>query len=201
MVEQLQSMVMSDGSVVKYSDRGDGPAVLLIHAGVFADSFMPLAAQPALDAVRVVRLRRAGYVAGHSAERPPDPHRPRPATPPPLSTTSASPTSSWSRTRPASSSPSNFRPLVRTWSPGWSFSNRHPAAGLPARVREASDSFWRRPTLRRRPTTRSCHWPADLTIVMSFCPPLAPTDWHGASPREPLVLLRRDRSSVGVDLQ
>ena len=58
-------MATSDGSVVEYSDRGDGPAVLLIHAGVFADWFQPLAAQPTLDTLRVVRLRRAGYVEGH----------------------------------------------------------------------------------------------------------------------------------------
>ena len=41
-----------------------GPAVLLIHAGAFADWFVPLAAEATLNSFRVVRLRRAGYVAG-----------------------------------------------------------------------------------------------------------------------------------------
>jgi pimeloyl-ACP methyl ester carboxylesterase len=49
---------------VGYTDRGDGPPVLLIHAGVFADWFVPMATEPVLDRFRVVRLRRAGYLEG-----------------------------------------------------------------------------------------------------------------------------------------
>ncbi|BCY08249.1 alpha/beta fold hydrolase [Actinoplanes sp. L3-i22] len=40
---------------------GDGPVLLLIHAGGFADWLVPLAAEPALDGLRVIRLTRAGY--------------------------------------------------------------------------------------------------------------------------------------------
>ena len=46
---------------VEYSDRGSGEPIVLIHAGVFADWFVPLAASPSLDGFRVVRVRRAGY--------------------------------------------------------------------------------------------------------------------------------------------
>ena len=39
-----------------------GEPVLLVHAGVFADWFEPLATSPSLDRYRVIRVRRAGYL-------------------------------------------------------------------------------------------------------------------------------------------
>ena len=46
---------------IEYSDRGVGEPILLIHAGVFADWFVPLALSPSLDGFQVIRIRRAGY--------------------------------------------------------------------------------------------------------------------------------------------
>ena len=49
-------------SEIGYADSGgDGDPVLLIHAGLFAGWFTPLAAAPALSGNRVIRLARAGY--------------------------------------------------------------------------------------------------------------------------------------------
>jgi pimeloyl-ACP methyl ester carboxylesterase len=48
---------------LEYDDRGKGQPLLLIHAGVFADWFGPLAASTALASNRVIRVRRAGYGA------------------------------------------------------------------------------------------------------------------------------------------
>jgi pimeloyl-ACP methyl ester carboxylesterase len=71
---------------VAYTDSGpvDGGSertLLLLHAGVFADWFVPLAAEPALAGHQVIRMVRAGYTdtaapagltaadhAGHAAE-------------------------------------------------------------------------------------------------------------------------------------
>jgi pimeloyl-ACP methyl ester carboxylesterase len=52
------------GADVEYSDRGTGDPVVLVHAGIYADWFLPVAARPELDAFRVVRVRRAGYTGG-----------------------------------------------------------------------------------------------------------------------------------------
>lgn len=66
---------------IEYTDQGEGDPILLVHAGVFADWFVPLE-QLLLDRFRVIRIRRAGYVpsatptnhlslkahAGHCAE-------------------------------------------------------------------------------------------------------------------------------------
>lgn len=70
------------GAELTYTDSGGpGEAVLLMHAGVFADWFLPMATEPALAGHRVIRLTRAGYTgapapagltvadhAGHAAE-------------------------------------------------------------------------------------------------------------------------------------
>jgi pimeloyl-ACP methyl ester carboxylesterase len=53
--------VMVAGSAIEYSERGEGEPLLLIHGGVFADWFLPLAANDTLDGFRVIRVRRAGY--------------------------------------------------------------------------------------------------------------------------------------------
>lgn len=47
-----------------YADRGEGEAILLVHAGVFGAWFAPLAGDPALDSFRRIRLIRAGYASG-----------------------------------------------------------------------------------------------------------------------------------------
>jgi pimeloyl-ACP methyl ester carboxylesterase len=52
------------GAEIEYSDRGEGQPLLLIHAGVFADWFVPLASSPMLEGFRVIRVRRAGYTSG-----------------------------------------------------------------------------------------------------------------------------------------
>ena len=59
----------ADEARVEYSDRGEGEAILLIHAGVFGAWFAPLAADPALDSFRRIRLIRAGYASGPSPAR------------------------------------------------------------------------------------------------------------------------------------
>jgi pimeloyl-ACP methyl ester carboxylesterase len=64
---------------MRYDDSGnDGDALVLIHAGVFADWFLPLAGEPAVAHLRRVRVTRTGYddaapatplsVADHAAE-------------------------------------------------------------------------------------------------------------------------------------
>jgi len=51
-----------DGIELEYELRGDGEAVVLIHAGVCADFFAPLIEQSALtDRHTVLRYHRAGY--------------------------------------------------------------------------------------------------------------------------------------------
>ncbi|MQA79690.1 MAG: alpha/beta fold hydrolase [Streptosporangiales bacterium] len=53
-----------------YTDSGgDGELVLLVHAGVFGAWFEPLAAEPALAGLRIVRMVRAGYT-GPTPDRP-----------------------------------------------------------------------------------------------------------------------------------
>ena len=46
---------------LRYWERGTGPAVLLVHAGVFGDWFAPVFDEPALDGMRLIRVHRAGY--------------------------------------------------------------------------------------------------------------------------------------------
>jgi pimeloyl-ACP methyl ester carboxylesterase len=58
-----------DGGLLRYEDRGEGEAVLLIHAGVFSTWFTPLADSPRLNGLRVIRLVRAGYGDGPAPTR------------------------------------------------------------------------------------------------------------------------------------
>lgn len=58
-----------DDAEIEFSDRGAGDPVVLAHAGVFADWFARVAASPSLRGLRVIRLRRAGYVAGSPPAR------------------------------------------------------------------------------------------------------------------------------------
>jgi hypothetical protein len=53
------------GTPLEYSERGEGEPLLLVHAGVFADWFVPLAASRTLDGFRVIRVRRAGRGGHH----------------------------------------------------------------------------------------------------------------------------------------
>ena len=50
-----------DNADIGYSDRGAGEPVFLVHAGVFSDWFLPVSEARALDGLRVIRVRRAGY--------------------------------------------------------------------------------------------------------------------------------------------
>jgi pimeloyl-ACP methyl ester carboxylesterase len=63
-LDALQSMAVQ-GTTVEYVDHGgDGEPVLLVHAGVFGAWFEPLAADPSLAGLRVIRMLRAGYTGG-----------------------------------------------------------------------------------------------------------------------------------------
>lgn len=56
-----------DGIEIVYRERGDGDAVVFVHAGLFADWFEPLLQERALtDRYRLVSYHRVGY-AGSSA--------------------------------------------------------------------------------------------------------------------------------------
>ncbi len=65
---ELESLTVY-GSTVQFTDSGgSGPAILLIHAGVFSAWYVPLAAEPAVSGSRVVRMIRPGYAAGDRGE-------------------------------------------------------------------------------------------------------------------------------------
>ena len=60
-----------NGVDLEYEVRGGtGEPVVLIHAGVCADFFAPLAAQPALAGHRLVRYHRAGYAGSDPVAGP-----------------------------------------------------------------------------------------------------------------------------------
>jgi pimeloyl-ACP methyl ester carboxylesterase len=46
---------------IQYSEEGQGETLLLVHAGVFADWFLPMAISETLRGFHVIRVRRAGY--------------------------------------------------------------------------------------------------------------------------------------------
>jgi pimeloyl-ACP methyl ester carboxylesterase len=52
------------GEVLEYTERGEGEPIVLLHAGVFSDWFLPVAVTEALAGFRVIVPRRAGYVEG-----------------------------------------------------------------------------------------------------------------------------------------
>jgi pimeloyl-ACP methyl ester carboxylesterase len=65
MTATCQNMQISpDGIEIDFTDRGHVEVVLLVHAGVFGAWFAPVAAHPALDGLRVIEMRRAGYSGG-----------------------------------------------------------------------------------------------------------------------------------------
>jgi pimeloyl-ACP methyl ester carboxylesterase len=53
---------------LEYEVSGDGEPVILIHAGVCADFFLPLMDQPTLAGHRLVRYHRAGYAGSTRVE-------------------------------------------------------------------------------------------------------------------------------------
>src|SRR5688500_11581662 len=54
---------------MRHNDSGgDGEPLVLIHAGVFADWFVPLEREPAVAALRRVRVTRTGYAGPAPAE-------------------------------------------------------------------------------------------------------------------------------------
>jgi pimeloyl-ACP methyl ester carboxylesterase len=57
----LQRLRIGAAEIAYADSGGDGEPLLLIHAGLFADWFTPLASAPALSGHRVIRLVRAGY--------------------------------------------------------------------------------------------------------------------------------------------
>jgi len=59
--DEVRSMHVATDVVVEYSDAGVGDPIVLIHAGGFADWFLPTAQILRSQGHRVVRLRRAGY--------------------------------------------------------------------------------------------------------------------------------------------
>ena len=61
---EVQGLVLGDATIEYTDNDGPGRPLLLVHAGVFADWFLPLAALPELADRRVVRIRRAGYTSG-----------------------------------------------------------------------------------------------------------------------------------------
>ncbi len=51
---------------IEFAERGHGDAILLLHGGALSDWFAHVAPSPEMDGFRVIRMRRAGYVAGES---------------------------------------------------------------------------------------------------------------------------------------
>ena len=58
--EPMQRISVGD-TEIEYGERGQGEPVVLVHAGVFSDWFLPVSKSPALEGFRVIRVRRAGY--------------------------------------------------------------------------------------------------------------------------------------------
>jgi hypothetical protein len=54
---------------MRYTDSGgDGEPLVLIHASVFADWFVPLEREPAVAGLRRIRVTRTGYADPAPAE-------------------------------------------------------------------------------------------------------------------------------------
>ena len=58
---EIMTGVSLRDSEIEYCERGAGEPLLLVHAGVFANWFVPMAASRVLEGFRVIRVRRAGY--------------------------------------------------------------------------------------------------------------------------------------------
>lgn len=67
----LQERAALEGVELAYEDRGAGEPVVLIHAGVCADFFLPLMDEPVLsDSYRLVSYHRAGYAGSSGVAGP-----------------------------------------------------------------------------------------------------------------------------------
>jgi len=60
--ERWQPVSVRDAEI-EFVERGSGDAIVLVHAGVFSDWFRFVGQSAELDGYRVIRMRRAGYVA------------------------------------------------------------------------------------------------------------------------------------------
>ena len=58
--EIIKCLSLGDAEI-EYCEHGKGEPLLLVHAGGFADWFVPMAASQTLNDFRVIRIRRAGY--------------------------------------------------------------------------------------------------------------------------------------------
>jgi len=67
---EYRRLPAGEGTDIGYYDSGRGETILLVHAGVFSDTFRPLSLQLPRDRFRVVRVHRSGY----RATTPPDGH-------------------------------------------------------------------------------------------------------------------------------
>lgn len=65
----LRRIAVPDAQVA-FDDLGAGEPILLIHAGVFSDWFVPLTHTPALAETRLIRTVRAGYGGLNPPTRP-----------------------------------------------------------------------------------------------------------------------------------
>jgi pimeloyl-ACP methyl ester carboxylesterase len=61
---ELRTLRVGDATIGGTDSGGERDPVLLVHAGVFGAWFAPVAAEPALEGRRVVRMVRAGYTDG-----------------------------------------------------------------------------------------------------------------------------------------
>ena len=53
--------ILLDDMEIEYEERGAGEPLVLIHAGVFGDWFLPVYQSAALDGFRIIRVHRPGY--------------------------------------------------------------------------------------------------------------------------------------------
>jgi pimeloyl-ACP methyl ester carboxylesterase len=58
--EIMKCLSLGDAEI-EYCEHGRGEPLLLVHAGVFADWFFPMATSETLNGFRIIRVRRAGY--------------------------------------------------------------------------------------------------------------------------------------------
>jgi hypothetical protein len=66
--ESMHSLRVGDVEL-QYAESGTDEPLPLVHAGVFADWFTPLARSTAPAGFRVIRVRRAGYNGAHPHSR------------------------------------------------------------------------------------------------------------------------------------
>jgi hypothetical protein len=66
------------GEVLEYTERGEGEPIVLLHAGVFSDWFVPVAATEALANARAIAaVIKGGRVAWRRDDHRAEPYRAR----------------------------------------------------------------------------------------------------------------------------